>query len=223
MTQRRQAGLLYLIVIAAGFFANGVVHADLIVIGDPAATARSILASETFFRLGIAAQIAMYTCYCGVTAIFYAMLKPGSASLSLCASFLSLTGVAIGAAIVLIDAGALSLFRTDPVLAYALLRLHGAGFALALVFFGSYLAILGMLFLRSRLVPRILGVFLIFEGICYLVSKVGYFVAPAFVANLPLDVLLAASLAEVSLALWLLVDFRSSARRRHPLYDQTSV
>lgn len=213
MTQARQAGLLYLIVIAAGFFANGVVHADLVVIGDPAATARSILASETLFRLGLAAQIAMYACYCGVTATFYAMFRPGGASLSLFASFLSLTGIAIGAVNVLADAGALSLLRTDPALAYALLRIHGAGFSLALVFFGSYLAVLGILILRSRVVPRVFGALLILEGTCYFVFKIGFFVAPALAARLPSDILLAASLAEVSLALWLLVDFRSPAPR----------
>lgn len=213
MTQARLAGVLYLIVIAAGFFANGVVHADLVVTGDPAATARNVLAAETFFRLGLAAQIVMYACYGGVTAILYAMFKPGGAGLSLFAACLSLTGIAIGAADALTDAGALFLFQTDPVLGYALLRLHGAGFSLALVFFGSYLAVLGVLILRSRIVPRVIGALLMLEGLCYLVFKFGGFVAPALTAHLPFDVLLAASLAEVSLALWLAVDFRSSARR----------
>lgn len=213
MTQARLAGFLYLIVIAAGFFANGVVHADLVVTGDPAATARGILASETFFRLGLAAQIAMYACYAGVTAIFFAMFKPGGAGLSLFAAFLSLTGIAIGATDVLTDAAALFLLPTDPALGYALLRLHGAGFSLALVFFGFYLVVLGVLILKSRVVPRLLGALLVLEGLCYLVFKFGGFVAPAFAAHLPFDILLAASLAEVSLALWLAVDFRSSARR----------
>lgn len=206
MSGARLAGLLYLIVIAAGFFANGVVQESVVVMGDPAATGRAILASEAFYRFGLAAQIAMYACYAGVTAIFYGLFKPAGPGLALFAAFLSLTGIAIGAADVLTDTAALFLLKAaqSPALAYVFLRLHGAGFGLALVFFGFYLAILGVLILRARIVPRVLGVLLILEGFCYLGFKLAGFVSPVLAAQLPSEILLAASLAEVMLALWLL-------------------
>lgn len=50
--QARIAGFLYLIIIAAGFFAEGYVRGSVIVSGDAAATAHNILASEQLYRLG---------------------------------------------------------------------------------------------------------------------------------------------------------------------------
>src|SRR5260370_17791724 len=53
----RLAGLLYLLTSILGFFAMGYVPGRLIVHGNAAATANKIAASETLFRLGIAAQL----------------------------------------------------------------------------------------------------------------------------------------------------------------------
>jgi Domain of unknown function (DUF4386) len=192
MSETRLAGLLYLAVIAAGFFANGIVHG-----GAP----RTVLGAETLFRAGLAAQIAMYACYGGVSAIFYRLF--GQSSLCLLAACVSLSGISIGAANVLTDTAALALLGENEALAQALLRLHGVGFGIALAFFGFYLMALGTLILASRIVPRVLGAFLVLEGLCFAGFELVHFVAPA--AALPWNLLLATSLAEVSLALWLLV------------------
>src|SRR5437899_11925147 len=53
----RFAGLLYLLASIVGFFAMAYVPSKLIVHGNAAATANNIAASETLFRLGIAAQL----------------------------------------------------------------------------------------------------------------------------------------------------------------------
>src|SRR5260370_26720292 len=53
----RFAGLLYVVMSIFGFFAMGYVPSKLIVHGNAAATANNIAASETLFRLGIAAQL----------------------------------------------------------------------------------------------------------------------------------------------------------------------
>ena len=52
----RFAGLLYLLTSIVGFFAMVYVPSKLIVHGNAAATASNISASETLFRLGIAAN-----------------------------------------------------------------------------------------------------------------------------------------------------------------------
>ncbi len=57
----RIAGLLYLIVIVGGIFAEIFVRGRLVVHGDAAATAHSILTHELLYRLGFAAEIF----YCG--------------------------------------------------------------------------------------------------------------------------------------------------------------
>ena len=53
----RRAGLLYLLVSIPGVFALMYVPGKLIVHGDPAATLSNITASETLFRLGVAAEL----------------------------------------------------------------------------------------------------------------------------------------------------------------------
>ncbi|HEY5008675.1 MAG TPA: DUF4386 family protein [Caulobacteraceae bacterium] len=52
-SRARMAGVLYLITIAAGFFAFSA-RSGLIVSGEAAATARNILASEPLYRASIA-------------------------------------------------------------------------------------------------------------------------------------------------------------------------
>jgi hypothetical protein len=55
----RLAGLLYLIALATGLFAEFYVHfpSTLIVSGDPAKTAGNIIADERLYRFGIANNI----------------------------------------------------------------------------------------------------------------------------------------------------------------------
>jgi len=53
----RLAGLLYVLASIPGFFALAYVPGKLIVHGNATATANNIAASETLFRLGIAADL----------------------------------------------------------------------------------------------------------------------------------------------------------------------
>jgi len=53
----RVAGLLYLVNAVTGFFGIIYVPSRLIVSGKAAATANNVLASERFFRLGIASEL----------------------------------------------------------------------------------------------------------------------------------------------------------------------
>ena len=53
----RAAGVLYLIIIIAGIFAEFFVRQSLIVPGDATATANNIMASEGLFRAGIAGDL----------------------------------------------------------------------------------------------------------------------------------------------------------------------
>ena len=55
----RVAGVLYLLVIVFGVFAEMVVRARIIVPGDAALTASNIMDSEWLFRIGFASDILM--------------------------------------------------------------------------------------------------------------------------------------------------------------------
>src|SRR5262249_35934268 len=63
-TYARIGGLIYLFIIVAALFGEGVARGSLIVSRDAAATATNIQASETLFRAGLAGE--MLTCVCDV-------------------------------------------------------------------------------------------------------------------------------------------------------------
>src|SRR5256885_3195003 len=91
----RMAGGLWWLCIVAGVV-GFVVGAPLIVANDATATAANILAKESLFRLGFAADLISGLAYVGVTAFIYYLLRPVSRSLSLVGAFFGLAGVAIG-------------------------------------------------------------------------------------------------------------------------------
>jgi hypothetical protein len=70
----------------------------------------------------------------------------------------------------------------------------------SLTFFGVFCALIGMLILRSRFLPAILGLLMILAGVTYWINSFRLFLA------LPIPYVQWVTLiAELSLALWLLV------------------
>ena len=74
----RLAGILYLFIIVAGFFAEVSVRSKLIVSGDPAATATNIMAHESLFRVGGAGEILMLVKNLALLAAFSGWSLPRS-------------------------------------------------------------------------------------------------------------------------------------------------
>ena len=221
----RIAGLLYLIVIATGFFAEFFVRGSLIVSGDAAATARNILASEPLYRLGFAADVVGDACYVAVTLILYELLRPVSRSLSLLAAFFSLTGCVVLAAnlvyhlapLVLLGGGRfLTAFTPGQLQALALvaLKLHARGYFIAMVFFGLYCGAIGYLMFRSTFFPRLLGQLLMVGGLSDIANSFALFVAPALQDRLDPYIMIPGGVSEIGLCLWLLAFGVDSARWR---------
>lgn len=211
----RTAGVFYLITVITGLFAEVAVRGNVIVMNDAAATARNILASESLYRLGFAADIVGGAAYVVVTVLLYELLRPVSRRISMLAAFFSLVGIAIGgiaalghlAPLLLLKDGYLSPFNIAQLQALALLslKLHARGSWIGLVFFGFYEAILGYLIFRSRFFPRTLGVLVALAGLAFLTNSFALFVAPAVGNVLNPSMLLLDSIGEISLTVWLLV------------------
>src|ERR1700688_2321080 len=207
----RITGVLYLVTILTGIFAQGFVSERLVVDGNAAATAANILAHRGLFQLGYAVFLIEMACNIAMTALFYDLLKPAGRSVSLVAAFLGLTGCIIktfsrlffiAPLFILGGAHYLSVFSREQLQALALLfvRVNDHGAAMALVFFGFYAPLTGYLIIRSTFLPRILGWFSVIAGVgwlTFLYQPLGYRLFP-YVAALGL-------LGAVSLMLWLLV------------------
>src|SRR5438477_11745720 len=91
----RITGVLYLLTILGGLFAQGFVSERLVNFGDAAATAANVLAHKDLFRLGYTVFMIEMACQIATTALFYVLLRPVNRSVALAAAFLSLSGCII--------------------------------------------------------------------------------------------------------------------------------
>jgi hypothetical protein len=211
----RIAGFLYLIVIVGGAFAELFVRGRLVVHGDAAATAHNILAHQLLYRLGFAVELFYCVCNVPITVIFYNLFKVVNRNVALLMVILdlvvntieSVSLLAHFAPLLLLDGGHhLTAFTTEQLqaAAYVSLELFEHGFAIALVFFGFDCFTMAYLIVRSKFLPRVIGVLLAIEGLGYLVNSSALFLAPALQVRI-FPYFAATAIAEVALCLWLLV------------------
>ena len=211
----RLAGVLYLLIIAGGLFAQAFVRQRLIVAGDAAATASNLLEHATLYRMGFGVHLLYLLCAIALAVILYDMLRRVSASLALLALCFDIVAITVeGVGLLdhlaplrmLTDAG---LIGMDPIqlqaMAYAQARQFAYGFGMSLVFFGAFCIVAGVLIHRSGFLPRTLGILMVVAGACYIINSVALFLAPPLAQMLFPYILLPCLVAELSLALWLLV------------------
>jgi Domain of unknown function (DUF4386) len=212
----RIAGLSYLLVIAGGLFAEGFVRGSLIVVGDAAATAHAIAADEALWRWGLAVHLLYLIPAIVMNVIICGLFRAVEPTLARLALVLSVAGVAIEAVSLLHlyvplatieEGGALAALGEGQrqALAYLAIRLFPAGFGFALLFFAGFCVLIGVLILRSRLVPRVIGAMMVAAGVCYVVNTLALIISPTLSDLLVPGILLPSFLGELSLALWLVV------------------
>src|ERR671937_1011598 len=212
----RIAGALYLINILGGAFAIGFVPAIIGVGPDAAATAHNIQTHELLYRLGLAAHVVVTVTNVPLAVIFYDLFKVVNRRLALLDACFILVATAIEAAGLLNQFAPLALLGSGPyasalpaaqlqALAYMSVDLSGIGYSVHTVFFGVDILCMAYLVLRSRFVPRAIGLLLAIEGLAYLVYSFTNIVAPSAAAQLVPWIQLPAPVAEGALCLWLLV------------------
>lgn len=207
--QARLAGLLYLGTIIGGIFAEVGVRGRLVVEGDGAATMRAIAAHPTLYRAGEVADLFMLCCYIAVTALLYGLFRNGGRLLSLAAAGFSLTGIAVLACAGIFHMAPLVLMGSNMTDRAALiplsLSLHGQIYAISLVFFGFYCLLIGVLAIRSRQVPALIGALMTVGGLAHLLLRVTAMLSPELRALIPGPVGLLPLIGEAALAGWLVL------------------
>jgi len=212
----RIGGVLYLIIIAAGLFGELFVRGSLVVPGNAAATATNIIQSRYFWRAGIAADLLMHICDVGLMLVFYVLLRPVNLNLARLAILFNLVQTCVLVAnklnlviplFLLGDAAYLKAFTPEQLqaLAYVAIRTHDYGFAFGLIYFGVECVIVGYLIIRALYFPTALGVMMQIAGVCYAVNSFAVLLYPPVGTRLFPFILLPPFVAELSLALWLLV------------------
>lgn len=212
----RVGGVLYLIIIVLGALGEAVVRGSIVVPGNAGATAANLRSMEWLWRLGVAAEAVLLTCAIALALILYVLLRPVSRDLALVAVFFNLVCIAIEGVSAVSLAGALPPVTTAAyvnaftpqqldVIAMLSIRSHTAGFGMALIFFGVECVILGYLIFRSAYMPRSVGVLMQVAGICYVINSFALLLSPPLSRLLFPTILIPSLIAELSLALWLLV------------------
>lgn len=206
----RVAGLCYLLTFLTGIVAV-MIAGRLLVPGDAAATATSILAHPGWYQLGFTAYLVNVVAYLAVTQLFYGLFKPVNRGLAQLAVLFSLVGCAVQASASLLDLAPLVVLRGEPylgvfqpeqqqALALLCLKLHGQAFNIGLVFFAFYCLLTGILVFRSTFLPRALGVLMMLAGLSWMT-----FLSPPLASALSPYNLAPGVLGEGALTLWLLV------------------
>lgn len=189
--------------------------AGLVTEGDPAATARDILASEGTFRLGVASLYLVVVLDVVVAWALFRFFSPVSASIARLAAWFRLAYAGVYLVAISQLAGVPGLLRDDgyatalgrkQVHAQALLAFdsyHDIWLA-GLILFGAHLLLVGYLAYRSGYVPRLLGVLLAVAGAGYVADTLSsvLFLSPVTVSTLTF-------LGEFLLAVWLVARSRS--------------
>ena len=198
----RIGGALYLVIIVAGIVGPLLTRDRLIVPDDAVATADNIAGSPELWRLGIAVDVVMQLCDVPVMLILFLLLSPVNRNVALLALLFNIvqTATLVANQLTLVAAQLLSVGQ--PALTDAAIEAYSYGEALGLVFFGFTLLAEGYLIRHSGYLPRILGLLVQIAGVSYIVNSLLLLVDPDL-ANIAF--LIPSFVAELSLALWLLI------------------
>lgn len=212
----RVAGLLYLLLAILAPYRLMYLPSTLFVSGNASATANNIAGHELLFRFGIITDL-----LCGVTIVFvtlalYRLLKDVNHNLAV---LMVIVGGILPAAIdffnILNDAAALTLIRgadflsvfdqpQREALAMLFLRLHHQVVLGAEILWGLWLFPFGILVYRSGFLPRFLGVWLLINGVAYIIVSFIGFLLPQYETTVS-NYLFPALLGEIAIIVWLVI------------------
>lgn len=178
-TKARLIGLLLLLTMVGGGFAQGFIGGKLIS-GDAEATAASIMANEQLYRLAFAVYLIEMACQIAMTVLLYDLLKPVSRTASALAAAFGLVGCTIktlarlfffAPLLVLGGADYLSVFDPKQLEAGAFfsLRVMYTVETIAMVFFGLATLVKGWLVFKSTFLPKALGMVSIVGGLGWMI------------------------------------------------------
>jgi hypothetical protein len=221
----RIAGIWYLLI--AVFYSFSMIYVDkaFYVPGDVAATVHNIQAGGLIFRLGFLSCLIGHICFVFLANALYRLFETVDKSLARQMVLLVIAGVVVAflnrlnqlAAILLLDGGpSLSAFEPSQLQALAMffLGLHRNGEMIASLFWALWLLPLGLLILKSSLIPKVFGFLLIAACASYLLGFVLFFFFPARAAASESIRSIIETGAEVSFILWLLIKGAAPRRAR---------
>jgi|CXWL01.1.fsa_nt_gi signal transduction histidine kinase len=213
----RLAGLLWLLVAVTTGFSLGYVRSTLLVSGNAAATANNIMANESLFRMAIASTVfsQIFLFFFGLTA--FRLFKGVNKTWATVFLTSVLITVAIGvvnslnnmaAVLIVSKPDYLNVFAQEQLNAIMMvfLRLNNYGIGLVEIFSAIFLFSFGLLIIKSKYMPNILGVLLIIGSISFPVNTFTKIIVPQFYPTIFTQIaMFCGGLGAIPAILWLLI------------------
>ncbi len=213
----RWAGLGYLAIFVLAVFANFLSVGAVLDPGDARATFTDLVGSETTFRLGMVAFLAVFVIDVVIAWGLYLLFRPVRADVALVSAwfrliytvFLGVSLVFLYVALLLADGAGSGVFAQDQLDAQVLVSLQAFDFTwlVGLTCFGLHLVVLGHLLRVSVGTSNLLGWLLTVAGAAYVLDTVAHVVLASYAtyADAFLVVVAVPSVVgELALTVWLL-------------------
>ena len=211
----RLAGLLYLIWVLTGIYGVFYIPSQTIVPGDAAATANKILANEFLFRTGIINDIITNALWIFIALILYRLFKQVNERQSKLMVALVIVQIPAVFFMEALNITSLMILKGDVLktfginqrqdLAMLFFKINDYGSIVLETFWGLWLLPFGLLVYRSKFIPKILGVFLILNGIAYIIPSFTTLLLPNYSTIVSQFAIPFWILGEISIMLWLLI------------------
>lgn len=225
----RLAGLLYALVALLTPFVLLYVPGQLYVPGDASATVGRISANQDLFVAAIVVGLVSELLLVSVILLLYRLLKAVDESLALVMVVLIMLQVPLAILGLANEVATLQFIRggeflnvfDEPqrnALAMLMINVDRQGVLISQVFWGLWLLPLGVLAFRSRFIPRLLGVWLVLNGLAYVVLSAIGLVMPEYRAS-AFNTAIPLMFGELALAMWLLI---VGIRVKAPSGDQSA-
>ena len=211
----RLAGGLYLIWVITGIYGMIYVPSQTIVAGNAVATANKILSNEFIFRTGIINDLFSVTiCIFLLFALYklfeqvnkhHALLMVALFFVTIPVTFI-MDGFSI-ASLMIFKGEVLKTFELSQRQDFAMLflKINNYGSLTLEMFWGLWLLPFGYLAYKSGFIPRLIGIFLILNGIAYIILSFVSLLFPDYQTIITQFTMPFLILGEISITLWLLI------------------
>jgi hypothetical protein len=211
----RISGLWYLSI--AILYPFSMMYVDsLYVPGNISTSIDNLQASYCIYLVGVASCLMGHVCFLFLANSLYRLFKRIDKDLARKMLIFVIVGVSIaflnrifqvGALIIINTGDYLTVFSESQINAIAMLflDLHKHGEMIASVFWGLWLLPLGLLIIKSNVMPRLLGSLMIGAGICYILTVFIFFFDINTLSTVEPFFSIIETLAEVTFIAWLLV------------------
>ena len=212
----RLAGLLYLIAMATGLFAEFYVHfpSTLVVSGDAIKTASNILAKERLYRIGIANNIITFAIDVALIWALYVLLRPANRWLALLAVFFRMVETTLACTAIInsyvaiqfvSDANRLKPFDANQIQALSVMHdTYALTFVIVAVFLGLGSTLFNYLLFKSGYIPKVLALWGLFASLLLLISQFVIIIFPEVEKTIIPACYAPIALDEIALGIWLL-------------------